>query len=291
MIDRLQDKRRRGWFWDTNQVFEAGLSTNAIVVRLYLARCADEAGQCFPSIATIAKKCSISRASVFRALTELEETGWLKRDQRIKNNAKTSNVYTLLTPSEEIAVTKEEPSPIEEQGWSHSETGVVSQRDGGSLTERRGWSHSETGVVSQRDIEGLPNEGLPTEGLPNEVYVSSSDNPTEIIDYFNEVWKDHYPRGFTVTDKRRKKINTRLKTFSVDDIKRAINNLHNSPWHIGNNPSGWKATIDFLIRNDEQIDTWANNPPMGGKQSNNRYDPAHVDWEAEAAKYLGGEGK
>lgn len=256
MMNNLHDKREKGWFWDTNRVFESGLSSHAILVRLYLAKCADDEGQCFPSASNIAEKCGISRSSVFKALKELEEKGWLVRTPRVlpgKEKALASNMYTLITPDKSTTSKEEVPSPADELG-------VVHDVDGGSPGDGLGWSNIRTRVVQEVDGEQYPYNN--THRINNRIKSPDGDQVQEIIDHFNEVWKDVFPKGFTLTAKRRKQIRERLKTFSADTIKLAIDNLHRSEFHKGKNDRGWKATIDFLIRSDEQIDTWANNPPM-----------------------------
>jgi len=100
--DALRDVRRRNWFWDFNEVFESGLSSNAILIRLYLARCANGERQAWPSINTIAVRCNVSRATVKRALAELIEKGWLERVPRIKpSGERDTTVYLLKDPPED----------------------------------------------------------------------------------------------------------------------------------------------------------------------------------------------
>lgn len=96
----LQDGRRKNWFWESNSIFDCNLSCYALVVRLYLARCAGENRVAFPSISNIAAHCAISRATVKRALAELEEKGLLvKETRRDESGEYTSNVYILLDPT------------------------------------------------------------------------------------------------------------------------------------------------------------------------------------------------
>lgn len=95
----LEDQRSRGWFWDCNEVFESDLSKNAIIVRLYLAKCANGDRQAWPSLNTIAKCCKMSKPTVIKALKELEEKGWLQRIIRKRPNQEhDSTVYILKDP-------------------------------------------------------------------------------------------------------------------------------------------------------------------------------------------------
>ena len=85
----------------------------------------------------------------------------------------------------------------------------------------------------------------------------TSNEVSQIIEYFNSL----FSTKFRVTPERSKKIKLRLKTYSLDEIKLAINNLSKSKFHNGENDRGWRATIDFITRNDEKIDEFLNSSP------------------------------
>ena len=174
IVDKLQDKRRAGWFWDSNTIFDSGLSAYAILVRLYLARCADSDGVSFPAIATIANKCNISRASVVRALKELEAKGWLCRKPRIipGTKAKATTIYTLITPSEEAASTSETAD-------------LGSHRTEGRFSQNLGSAHTEPRVGSHRTREGLPIEG--------HMCASEPEQQDKYTAEFESFWQE-YPR-------------------------------------------------------------------------------------------------
>lgn len=82
----------------------------------------------------------------------------------------------------------------------------------------------------------------------------ASNEANQIIEYFNSLFGTKY----RVTPDRSKKIKLRLKTYSTEEVKSAIDNLSKSKFHNGDNDRSWKADIDFLIRNDEQIDKFLN---------------------------------
>gem|GEM_PF-1031749 len=95
----LCDARRRGWFWDLNDVFESDLSANAMLVRLYLARCANGDRQAWPSLNTISKSCKISKPTVIKALKELEEKGWIDKVIRKRPNQEyDTTIYFIKDP-------------------------------------------------------------------------------------------------------------------------------------------------------------------------------------------------
>lgn len=109
---------------------------------------------------------------------------------------------------------------------------------------------------------------------------------------FGDLWK----RPLKLTDDRRRMIETRLKTFSVDECRAAIDNARASPYHCGDNEKGRiYATPEFLFRKDAQTDLWASNPnserrrSANGAQTGRRDPPSRtaadddsIDWEAVA---------
>ncbi len=177
VIDKLQDRRSKGWFWDTNDIFDAGLSCYAISVRMYLARCADINGQCFPAISTIAEKCGTSRTSVVRALKELEEKGWIKRTSRKipGSKAKATSIYTLLTPNIQKGQPDNKKDVIEETEANNTDLGP--HRTEGRTTGNLGSDHIEPTLGPQGTREGLPNEGLNIEGRSIEEDRPDSEEP------------------------------------------------------------------------------------------------------------------
>jgi DNA-binding Lrp family transcriptional regulator len=94
----LIDKRKRGWFWDYNDLFDSSLSEHAIIVRLFLARCANKNQEAWPSLNTIARRCKISKPTAIKAVRELESQGWIRRTVRKTNDEYDSTIYYLEDP-------------------------------------------------------------------------------------------------------------------------------------------------------------------------------------------------
>lgn len=78
-------------------IFNEKLSSNAVLVYLYLDRHGARKKQCFHSRRTIASNLKISERTVSRMLFELERNGYILRIPRYRNNgAKSSNIYEIL---------------------------------------------------------------------------------------------------------------------------------------------------------------------------------------------------
>lgn len=66
-------------------------------VYIYLKDRSAASGSCWPGVKTIALDLGLSRSTVRRALKELEQTGWIRRQSRYRENGShTSNLYTIL---------------------------------------------------------------------------------------------------------------------------------------------------------------------------------------------------
>lgn len=77
-------------------VYTAGLPHRAVAVYMYLRDRAGKDGSCWPSIRTIGRELSLSRSTVKRALHDLEQAGFVKREPRYRENgSNTSNLFVL----------------------------------------------------------------------------------------------------------------------------------------------------------------------------------------------------
>lgn len=77
--------------------FDQALEPSRKIVLLALADFADDAGACWPSMERIAAKSSMSRRTVVRAISELEEAGLVSREQSrdTETNRQRPNFYRL----------------------------------------------------------------------------------------------------------------------------------------------------------------------------------------------------
>lgn len=61
-----------------------------------------------------------------------------------------------------------------------------------------------------------------------------------------------------LTEKRLTLIDRRMKSLGFEVCAKAIKNASTDPWNHGENPSHWKATIDWLFKSDEFTENWGN---------------------------------
>jgi len=79
-----------------SSLYASELPHRAVAVFMYLRDRADKDGKCYPAIDTIARELKLSRSTVKRAIADLEKSGYLRKEQRWRENGgKSSNMYFL----------------------------------------------------------------------------------------------------------------------------------------------------------------------------------------------------
>jgi len=79
-----------------SSLYSSELPHRARAVYMYLSDRSDKEGKCYPAIGTIARELKLSRSTVKRALDDLEKSGYLRKEQRWRENGgKSSNMFYL----------------------------------------------------------------------------------------------------------------------------------------------------------------------------------------------------
>lgn len=79
-------------------LYQHDVSHRAISVYLYLAERANEDGECWPALPTIAKELKLSEATVRRAIKDLKKIGAVVTMPRYRKNGGTSSLCYKLQP-------------------------------------------------------------------------------------------------------------------------------------------------------------------------------------------------
>ena len=74
------------------EIYEAELPHRAVAVYLYLKDRANKEGTCYPAIGTIARELHLSVSTVKRAISDLEENGFIRKKQRWRDNGGRSSL-------------------------------------------------------------------------------------------------------------------------------------------------------------------------------------------------------
>lgn len=151
-----------GWWWASNTLLDehaARLGPYAFTVYCYLARCADERGQAWPSINRIAQTLGISRDTVVASVRRLVDTGLVTVTyRRHRQGGWTSNLYTLSLPVSEKS-TRSTPPPTTTpttEATSLLPSSPVDAFDQARRPEQGGYSTSAGGIGDDSREASLP---------------------------------------------------------------------------------------------------------------------------------------
>lgn len=216
----MHDERNKKWFWDSNDIFDAGLSHYALVVRLYLARCADNTSnrKSFPSAKNIAEKCGISRRKVFDALEELCSRGLLDKIPRSKTGkdetrtSRDSNLYILKSP---IGSAQHAPPPS-----APEEPGVVHDTHQGSAQGALGVVHEVHSELDLLELDSFKDSDDKRQAIPG---TDISQDAAVLVMLYHERNPVSGAQAVGINRKRNEEITAALKsgcTFEV--IERLI---------------------------------------------------------------------
>jgi len=116
----IRDRRNKGWFRVSNDIWLMDIGRYAKLVYCYLCRCAEDATTCNPSFPDMRRKTGCSHGTIVNALQELENVGLIRRTPE----AGTSTRYEIFDP-----IVERTQSQVDRPEPSHGLTAPQSQVD------------------------------------------------------------------------------------------------------------------------------------------------------------------
>ena len=137
-MTEIRDRRHAAWFWMDKaliDVYGPDIGVYGVAMYALLARYADNKGQAYPSMTTMASLLNISKQSVWRTMNALIAHGLVEKTSRLSEHGDAeTNVYTLLH-IEWGGSPQELPSSPQDLPSSPQEPGVVPQGNGGGSSQ------------------------------------------------------------------------------------------------------------------------------------------------------------
>jgi len=169
-----------------------------------------------------------SKNTVLKALKELIEKGYIKKTENIVNRVRFC-IYQVNRPLVQKL----------KQGSAETEPGESSE------------------IATPPSIETEPNNIYTNNNtLINNVTIQ------DVIDLYNTICIS-LPKVTTITENRKRKILSILRTYSLEDVKTVFINAEKSSFIKGENDQGWTAYFDWIMKEDNFVrlleGTYANN--------------------------------
>ena len=170
------------------------------------------------TIAGLVSICKENESAIKSALDELKEFGYLEIIKRFPDETQTGRI-------EYEYVVYEKPTKNKKQGVENL------------------WVENQ-GQLNTKELNTKYNK--------KEIYKEKDNSLSKSIDYdpFVDIFNREclkLPKIRTLTDKRKTKIKTFLKTFSLNDWSEICKIANANNFLSGTNDRGWKADFDFLI--------------------------------------------
>jgi hypothetical protein len=220
-----------------------GLGEHALRVLIALCAFAGKAGQCWPSLATIAKVCGLDRRQVPRAIGKLIGAGL---GTKIAGSAGRSATYQL-----HYELTSQEMSEL---------TSVEMSRD--DATDIPGDDRVTSQEMSETAPTDIPGDALTDQESEQireqkEEGLFAPHNSPDNLPLAQQAWNDlanefQLAKVSHLTDGRKSKLRARLKEAGgLEGWKIALDKVRSAPWMHGANDRGWRVSFDFMLRPDK----------------------------------------
>ena len=205
-----------------SEAWELRLPQTEKMVLLCLCDYANDSGECWPSVETLATKCSVSDRTVQRTIRKLVADGLLTVRS---SNGRVANVYriSLRQPRQNVTPTECHPDTVS------------------PLTPTMTTPNPDT--VS-------PKPSRTTKQPPKDCASGDALTIEEVAEDWNEMAASvGLPSIRKLTKARRTQFRVRLREYpDIDDWQRAFATIRETPWMHGKNDRGWKADFDFLLQ-------------------------------------------
>ena len=133
----------------------------------------------------------------------------------------------------------------------YKETKYIEEKNRLVLDENNAYTELENALDTKciQDVSVLESEvrlGKDSIGYKEKVK-KESDVCIQIVDMFNQICTS-FPKVTKLSDGRRKAINARLKTYTLEDFRRMFDQAERSDFLKGKNGRDWSANFDWLIK-------------------------------------------
>jgi len=213
------------------------LSPSHKLVALNLHDRQGKKGFAFPAIPTICEDCNLGRTSVIAGIQKLELLGVLEVERPDHPHSGQSNRYRIDRTSLKF-------EPVRNSNQSEIQTRPVRNLN-------------QTSPKFELEPVRNLNPNVPLNVPLNETKTSHSNSPQDSVSVDQE-FMDHWnrfsnlPRIKTMTGGRKRNLKVRMKEPDFrENWKTVVCKLSRSAFHTGNNDRGWKANVDWILKNDQ----------------------------------------
>ena len=228
------------------------------LVLIKLADNANDQGECWPSLQYIADQCEISKRSVIRHVEDLCNNGFLIKKERSGGfNGQRSNLYVLSIGGDRESLIANVKKEVVTESHSGGDRESLIGGDRESPRISHSFNQSINHILSSVDDSQSAAAELPDAGDKKKSSTAKQPvvNYQAFADSYNEILGDRLPTCAVMSDKRKralKKLLPLLKAPTLECFSAYLNAFAHTarPFYFGENDRGWRASFDFVLRQD-----------------------------------------
>ena len=229
------------------------LTPEAKAIYAYLSSIAGKSGECYPSASLMMEELGMGNTRFYKHVDLLVDMGVIERKQQRDKNRWSKTIYVLTHTMNDTCIQNESTQDTYTQCT---------------------YTQNESTQNESTQFESSQNRTINNNSINNNSTKSNSINYQEIIDLYNDTCVS-FPRCTKLSEKRKKAIRARLRTYSIDDIKQVYKLAEQSDFLKGSNNHNWSANFDWLITDSNMakvLDGNYNNKTAANHQSNTTAD-------------------
>lgn len=175
----------------------------------YLSAFCGVSDECYPSVETITSEMGLGKDTFYKHINALVAVGVVQKKQVTGNDGRFGRTIYKLTHEVEI------------KGFPYTK-------------------NRDTDISYTESKETINNN------LKNNIIKNSNIDYQLIVDMYNDTCVS-FPRVNKLSEKRKKAIRARLKSYTLEDFKKLFEMAEESSFLKGQNSRNWSANFDWLI--------------------------------------------
>lgn len=213
-------------------------------IYLYMKRVAGETGTCWSSAKTIAEQLQIARNTVAKYQQKLVDRGWIK----VVGTKKTG-----ITNQETLEYKIIDLWDINNKYYQNKTKSSTGEPFSPKEDRRVQLVNEKSSTGAHKEEHIKKKDNIPPNNNSNITKKENTDTQT-LIDLYNS----KFEKNTRPTPQKKTLIKRMLKSYTLEELKKAITICSQSRFHQGKNDRGWVADFNYIFRNEEQIDKMLN---------------------------------
>lgn len=214
-----------------SRLARAGMPAVQQVVYMWLCEHSDESGKCFPSRKVLAYECGIGVQVLDRAIKALETKGFVTTETRFVDKIQTSNLYKIMIVS--------------------NEEDLITSNEGVLLPViRPPYQNQHT------ELNPINSTQLTKETTKEVSSLCKSSNEQDIATVHQSYIEKFGRKRYQLSPTRKALIARRIKSYSLQEVLKAVENAAADPWQRGDNERGYIGDLEHILKSDESTEKW-----------------------------------